>query len=250
MTSMRPKIALAFSALVLIGVAVGLAHRASADPQVVLAGRAIRLDGGPVSRSNDAVFEKFWVRGAGRNEKSPFRKVPAIARAKAPASSIRTTQPVAVPSVAPPQRISIPAIGVDAVVDAVGLQTDGSMEIPEAANAGWYHFGATPGQRVGSAVIAGHVDHKKAPGVFIDLPKLELGEEIVITDTAGLDRRFVVTERYQVAKDALPAPELFRLDGAPTLTLITCGGRFDRSRRHYDDNIVIRAVPLGGSQRA
>jgi hypothetical protein len=27
------------------------------------------------------------------------------------------------------------------------------------------------------------------------------------------------------------------------LTLITCGGAFDRGARHYTDNIVVRAAP-------
>ncbi len=55
-----------------------------------------------------------------------------------------------------------------------------------------------------------------------------------------------MNERLQVDKDELPTQELFRVTGTPTLTLITCGGSFDRSVRHYEDNIVVRAVPLPG----
>ena len=32
-------------------------------------------------------------------------------------------------------------------------------------------------------------------------------------------------------------------DGPPGLTLITCGGAFDRGVRSYEDNIVVRAAP-------
>ena len=64
-----------------------------------------------------------------------------------------------------------------------------------------------------------------------------------VTDRDGTVRRFVVKERFQVQKTVLPTGELFRTDGAPVLTLITCGGRFDESRGHYFDNIVVRAVP-------
>jgi hypothetical protein len=53
----------------------------------------------------------------------------------------------------------------------------------------------------------------------------------------------VVDTRFQVDKDELPAEELFRTGGPPTLTLITCGGAFDRSIRHYRDNIILRARP-------
>ncbi len=242
MSSIRPKVVLTVSALTLIGVGVALNVKAGAAPRVQLTGPVVRHDVNPLGRPDLAVFKQFWVRGAPSSERpvrlasSPARSVPA--RTDARAQSVRAPiEPAA------PRRIMIPAIGVDAVVDAVGLKSDGSMEIPDAINAGWYHYGATPGQSVGSAVIAGHVDHQKSPGVFIDLPRLAVGADIVVTDATGTDRRFVVTERYQVSKEALPASELFRVTGDPMLTLITCGGRFDRTRRHYDDNIVIRAVP-------
>ncbi len=118
------------------------------------------------------------------------------------------------------------------------------MEIPGAIEAGWYRFGPKPGASVGSAVIAGHVDHRKTPGVFIELRRLDIGAEVSVTDATGKLHRYVVIERYQVNKHELPVKELFRRTGEPVLTLITCGGEFDRKARSYDDNIVITAVPL------
>ena len=142
-----------------------------------------------------------------------------------------------------PLRIAIPSLKLDAEVVQVGLEDDGAMEIPSAIEAGWYELGPRPGSALGSAVIAGHVDHKKSPGVFLELRSLELGSEVAVTDDAGDVHRFVVTERFQVAKGELPVQALFQRDGDPVLTLITCGGRFDRKARSYDDNIVIRAIP-------
>jgi len=34
------------------------------------------------------------------------------------------------------------------------------------------------------------------------------------------------------------------LAGSPVLTLITCGGSFSESTRHYDSNVVVYAVPV------
>lgn len=161
------------------------------------------------------------------------------------------TWPAAFPAVAPdataptdPVRIRIPAIGVDAPVVAVGLEPDGSMEVPGADQAGWYHPTAVrPGAPAGSAVVAAHVDFGGRRGVFFDLRHVPEGAEVVVIDTTGAERRFVVDTRFQVDKDDLPTEELFRTDGPPTLTLITCGGAFDRSVRHYRDNIVLRARP-------
>ena len=156
-------------------------------------------------------------------------------------------QPQAAPAVVPgpsfPVRIALPTLGVDAPVVSVGLQSDGSMEIPGVSEAGWYQYGTVPGDVGGSAVIAAHVDYNRKPGVFFELRRLELGADIAVTDLAGEVHRYVVSERFQVDKQALPTPELFRSDGAPTLTLITCGGSFDRGARSYTDNIIVRAVP-------
>ena len=147
-----------------------------------------------------------------------------------------------------PQRLVIPALGVDAAIVAVGLEPDGSMEIPGAAEAGWYHYGPRPGDPTGSAVLAGHVDHNRTAGVFIELRRLGIGDEIEVTDRDDVMRRFRVVERFQVDKDELPGAELFRTTGDPVLTLITCGGRFNRKSRHYADNIVIRATPILGER--
>ena len=50
--------------------------------------------------------------------------------------------------------------------------------------------------------------------------------------------------RQQVPKAELPA-ELFSRAGPPRLALITCGGAFNDTTRHYADNVVIVAEPRG-----
>lgn len=62
----------------------------------------------------------------------------------------------------------------------------------------------------------------------------------------GNVRRYRVTGRRQFPKSSLPANAVFSQDVEERLVLITCGGRFDRARRRYDDNIVIFAVPEKG----
>jgi hypothetical protein len=160
-----------------------------------------------------------------------------------PRTAPSTTTTTAPPEPSPPRRLRIPALGVDSAVVPVGLEPGGAMEVPGANQAGWYLHGPRPGRHVGSAVIAAHVDFAGRRGVFFDLRDLQLGEEVVVVDESGAEHRFVVSERFQVDKDELPIPELFRHDGRPTVTLITCGGAFDPGARHYEDNIVVRAEP-------
>lgn len=153
------------------------------------------------------------------------------------------TEPSA-PAPGVPTRIVIPALGIDDAVIPVGLEDDGAMEVPPAELAGWYRHGTAPGSDRGSAVIAAHVDHEDRPGVFLELARLEVDSEVTVIDDAGVPTTYRVIERWQVDKDLLPIDELFRRDGEPVLTLITCGGAFDRSARSYDDNIVVRALPV------
>ena len=47
-----------------------------------------------------------------------------------------------------------------------------------------------------------------------------------------------------VSKDELPVDRVFSKDGDPVLTLITCGGDFNRSLRSYSDNVVAYAEPI------
>jgi LPXTG-site transpeptidase (sortase) family protein len=146
-------------------------------------------------------------------------------------------------TIAPPDRIAIPAIGVDAPIVPVALEPDGTMEIPEnVATIGWFEPGVRPGQR-GSAVLSGHVDSRtQGRGAFFDLEDLDVGDEVTIATTGG-PQRWQVAARQRFAKNELPIAELFTREGDPRLVLITCGGEFDAGARSYSDNVVVIAVP-------
>ena len=89
-----------------------------------------------------------------------------------------------------PVRLAVPALGVDAPLDAVGVAADGQMEIPEDVDrVGWYRFGPAPGQD-GSAVLAGHVDDaEQGLGVLATLREVGVGELVEVTDAAGTTTR-------------------------------------------------------------
>jgi sortase (surface protein transpeptidase) len=141
-----------------------------------------------------------------------------------------------------PRRLQIPSIGVEAAVTPVGLEVDGDMEIPPAAEVGWYRLGPRPGD-AGSAVLAGHVDFNGQRGAFFDLRSVAVGAEVVVVGD-GTTRRFVVTEREQIPKDQVDLGRYFTHDGPDRITLITCGGVFDGGEGSYDDNIIITARPV------
>ena len=114
---------------------------------------------------------------------------------------------------------------------------------PDAASVVWYRHGPSPGQD-GSAVLAGHVDWNGRQGAFFALGTLPPGAEISIGYDDDTTRRFVVQARRSYPKPELPVQELFAPSGEPRLTLVTCGGSFDRATRHYRDNVVVVATPV------
>lgn len=140
-----------------------------------------------------------------------------------------------------PVSVEIPAIGVDAELVGLGLNDDGSMEVPDFGLAGWYTEGPPPGV-AGPAVIAAHVDSTDGPDVFYELGALEPGDEILVHREDGSTASFVVEDLAQHAKDDLPGDRIWAASSEPRLTLITCGGSFDRSAGHYTDNVIVYAT--------
>lgn len=145
-----------------------------------------------------------------------------------------------------PERLVIPAIGVDADVIALGLEENGEMEVPtDFAQTGWFRPGPPPG-RVGPAVIAGHVDSTTGPAVFHRLDELAPGDRIEVHGEAGEVVVFAVRETERHAKDAFPTDKVYGGTSGPELRLITCGGEFDSAERSYRDNVIVYAERIDG----
>ena len=73
-------------------------------------------------------------------------------------SSTPSNTPINATNVGLPLRITIPKLQVDAKIEYMGLTSTGTMDVPtEVVNAGWYKYGAHPGDE-GSAVIGGHLN--------------------------------------------------------------------------------------------
>lgn len=141
----------------------------------------------------------------------------------------------------PPVHIAIPAIGVSAAVVRLGLNADGSLQVPGDFDVtGWFTGGPAPGE-TGPAVIAGHIDSRRGPAVFYRLRELRPGQEITVGRRDGSNVRFAVDGVAQYPKDDFPTRAVFGPSPDPLLRLITCGGAFDRSLRSYRDNVVVTA---------
>ena len=188
---------------------------------------------------------------------------PATRAAAAPATSrtaatTRTTRVIDFPvgswrrlPLSPPVRVEIPAIVVSSPLVPLGLNPDGTMQVPgDFQVAGWFTGGPQPGQ-LGPAVIAGHVDSRTGPAVFYRLRDLRPGDQIRVVRADRLVVRFEVESLASYSKQALPDEAVYGATTAPALRLITCAGTFDRARHSYRDNLVVSAVRVAdGGGRA
>jgi hypothetical protein len=146
----------------------------------------------------------------------------------------------------PPDRIRIPAIGVNAPLTGLGLTRTGSLDVPPAARrnlAGWYESGTTPGER-GTAIVAGHVDNAAGPAVFYDLGALTKGSTIEVDRRDGSVAVFTVDAVEVYAAKDFPDEKVYGAARRPELRVITCGGGYSRGTG-YQGNVVVFAHLTG-----
>jgi hypothetical protein len=146
-----------------------------------------------------------------------------------------------------PVRVRIDRLGVTATVVPVGVDKAGDVVIPTSVDTvGWYRFGPALGDP-GSVVVAGHVDSaEQGDGAFARLRELEPGDRVVVTGSSGRPATFRVVSREEYPKATIRLDRYFTADGPSRLTLMTCGGPFDRRTGHYRDNVVVTALPDAG----
>lgn len=147
-----------------------------------------------------------------------------------------------------PVNIQIPAIHVSAPVMEVGENSDGSVQVPPLGThnlTGWYKNGPTPGQ-MGASVILGHVDSYQGISVFYYLKDLIQGDQIHVSLADGKVANFVVDGLEKVTKTDFPTSDVYGKVPYPGLRLLTCGGPFDGTSRHYLDNIIVYAHLIKG----
>ncbi|WP_219417329.1 class F sortase [Pseudonocardia nigra] len=147
-----------------------------------------------------------------------------------------------------PVGLEIPALGLrTSELVPLGLQPDGSMEVPaDAEPVGWY-TGAPPPGSLGPAILAAHVDWKGALGPFHDLRDLQPGDAVFVARADGSTAEFRVSGVDRYPKGAFPTEQVYGTIDHAGLRLITCGGEFDEGADSYRDNVVAYAELVGSS---
>jgi sortase (surface protein transpeptidase) len=138
------------------------------------------------------------------------------------------------------RHLTIPSLGVDTRLVDLGLQDDGTVEVPSLPEtAGWFGLGTVPGGR-GSAVILGHVDSVDGPAVFADLATMRPADRVhvVLSDDSLVTFEVTGIETFDNAD--FPADRVYAgTRRRRELNLVTCGGVYDSERGGYQSNVVV-----------
>lgn len=140
-----------------------------------------------------------------------------------------------------PVRLIVPSANVNAGIQYVGIKVDGSMANPSNfTDVGWYKKGTVPG-KIGSAVIAGHVDNALAlSGVFKHLEDTKVGDDVYVTRKDGTKLHFVVDRVEVYPYKEAPNRQIFTSsDGKAHLNLVTCTGVWIKAEKSYSERLVV-----------
>ncbi len=231
------------------GVKPLIAGAATSDPTVATTAlgtycwRAVYTPGGasvgvfePAAHT-DASFECFAVDVPGPPAAGRGLDLPMPPPAFVPAIAWRDDAPA---------QISIPALGIEAPVESVGLLANGAMALPRfLSDAGWLGSGPAPGS-VGNAVIAGHLDGTRGqPAAFWGLGRLRSGDAITVITAAGTQLRFAVVRVGRYDRQAVPLVAVFGPSNQANLNLLTCAGPYLQDQQTYRERLVVYTRLIG-----
>lgn len=185
------------------------------------------------------LFDKYHLRHAG---------VPSPDQISTSDNAEPSEQPVPATYSVPanqPLSISFTTLKNKAFIQRVGISKNKQMAVPSNVHmAGWYTGSVKPGEP-GLSIIDGHVSGRYEKGAFANLSKLKVGDvfSVIYGD------KHTVTFKVNSVKTltlADAASALYQRDATVgrQLNLITCGGRYDSSKKTYDSRVLVVASAL------
>lgn len=187
-------------------------------------------------------MEEYWAEGAETSEPSSesgpepepeptedAEEATPSSEGAAPSSSDEEPDAAApeagVLPAAVPTRVRVPSVDVDSPLLELGLQEDGTVEVPptgEGSPAGWYRNSPTPGER-GPAILLGHVGNAHGRlGVFGRLEELGPGDVVEVDREDGTTAVFTVDRAVSYERADFPKDEVYGNTDDAQLRLITC----------------------------
>ncbi|MET8317581.1 class F sortase [Rhodococcus erythropolis] len=148
----------------------------------------------------------------------------------------------------PDNSVMIPAVGVQAELESLGLAPDASLLLPADVDKVTHWTGSAPMDASdGGILVAGHVDNAdQGHGALYWMHTLHPGDAVYLTE-AGVATRWKVIRMETFVKEKLPDWAFQSAGGPRELHLVTCGGPIvtdSAGRGSYLENVVVTAVPF------
>lgn len=141
-----------------------------------------------------------------------------------------------------PISLEINKISLTGIIRGEGLNDENLMSVPPEYNiAGWWKYGAKIGG-YGNTILAGHFKTEDgAPGIFYNLNKLNVGDNIIVFGKNGQKAEFRIVQTELYKTEEFPTQEIYspNSNSQNSLILITCAGDFTNG--DYSKRLVLRA---------
>ena len=136
----------------------------------------------------------------------------------------------------PAERIQIPSLEIDAPVEEVSTTIQNGRLVWQVIDdiVGHHHASANPGEP-GNIVLTGHVESRSGGDVFLELPDIEVGAEVILTSPAGEFRYVVASVEVHHESETSVLAHGYE----EKLTLITCV-----NDGIFDHRVVVTAYPV------
>ena len=149
--------------------------------------------------------------------------------------------PVPLPVEAPPAAVDVPAIGAHSTLIGLGLNPDGTVQVPPVRTPLQAGYIRVAPQRPGVAplVVLAHVDGDGHPGLFAHLKQVKPGDQVRVSWADGTTRTYTVTRVQETPKAAFPTEAVYGATPTREIRLVTCGGPFDQAKHSYTDSEIV-----------
>ncbi len=161
-----------------------------------------------------------------------------------------------------PTRMTIPALGVDAPVERLGLERRGTVDAAgqpplgapvDQRKAGWYAAGPRPGSGSGTVLTNGHT-YRDGSAIFKEdfAARVAVGQQVDLVIDNGSTCSYRITQVWRNVDAVSDYPRLvvsehlYDQQGPERLFIETCGGPWVESARMFKDINIVLATPITG----
>jgi LPXTG-site transpeptidase (sortase) family protein len=137
--------------------------------------------------------------------------------------------------------VALPSLGVEAPIVRVGVDSAAHMVVPgNAKDVAWLDQGEIPLGPTQNVVLAGHINYSRVAGSFSRLQSLRPGESVVVKMN-GKQWEYRVQWSCLFDRSTTQAERVMGYTDTPSVTLISCGGVFDRAAGTHSKRVAVRA---------